>query len=219
MKRSHRLIISIASGIAAVALAVLYASGVQADAERAQSDLLSRYGGDVVKVCIASRDIDPGERLDETSVRMEEWVASLLPDDAQTSMRSVAGKVATSHIPKNAVISPVYFEAKTSSISVPKGKVAVSVATDEEHAVGGAIAPGDYVDVYVSKDGVADRLCGARVIDTSAAEAAGDAADITWATLAVKAENVKEFLAASARGTISLVMPAPVGQTGKGGDA
>ena len=202
MKRSHRLIISIASGIAAVAMAALYASGVQADAERAQSDLLSRYGGDVVKVCIASRDIDPGERLDETSVRMEEWVASLLPD-----------------IPKNAVISPVYFEAKTSSISVPKGKVAVSVATDEEHAVGGAIAPGDYVDVYVSKDGVADRLCGARVIDTSVAEAAGDAADITWATLAVKADNVKEFLAASARGTISLVMPAPVGQTGKGGDA
>lgn len=219
MKRSHRLIISLVSGMAAVALALFYASGVRADAERAQSEVLSRYGGDVVKVCVASRDIEPGERIDETSVRMEEWVASLLPDDAQTSMRSVAGKSATSHIPKNAVISPVYFESKTSSISVPKGRVAVSVATDEEHAVGGAIAPGDYVDVYVSKDGVADRLCGARVIDTSAAAAADGAADITWATLAVKAENVKEFLAASAHGTISLVMPASVGKTGKGGDA
>ena len=219
MKRSHRLIISAISGIVAVVLALVYGASVQADAERAQSEMLSRYGGDVVKVCIASRDIEPGDRIDETSVRMEEWVARLLPDDAQTSMRSVAGKTATSHIPKNAVISPVYFKSKTTSLSVPKGKVAVSVATDEEHAVGGAIAPGDYVDVYVSKDGVADRLCGARVIDTSTAETAGDAADITWATLAVKAESVKEFLAASARGTISLVMPAPVGQTGKGGDA
>lgn len=219
MKRSTRLIVSLVAGVAAMACAFLYASGVRADLERSQSEVLSRYGGDLVKVCVASRDIDPGERIDETCVRTEEWVASLLPDDAQTSMRSVAGKRATSRIPRNAVISPVYFETETAAIDVPKGRVAVSVATDEEHAVGGVVSPGDYVDVYVSKDGVADRLCGARVIDTSTAGDAGDSAVIEWATLALKPEDVKEFLAASTRGSINLVMPASAAKTEKGGDA
>ena len=85
--------------------------------------------------------------------------------------------------------------------------MAVSVAVDEEHAVGGALAAGDAVDVYVSTNGVADRLCRATVIATSAEGSEAGGAAISWATLAVEPERVSEVLAATARGSVSLTLP------------
>lgn len=199
---------SVALGVLAASLAMFYASSVRAEAAASQSEMLARYGGDVVKVCVASRDIDPGETIGESNVHVEEWVANLLPSDAMESMRDAEGKKATSRIPANAVISPLYFETDSAAIDVPKGKVAVSVASDEQHALGGALGQGDSVDVYVSKDGVADRLCAARVVETSAGSEGERQANITWVTLAVDPDKVQEILAATARGEISLTMPA-----------
>lgn len=209
MKRRTRLLASAVAGIAAMALSLAYAAQVRAAAEAAQSEAIARYGGELVEVCVAARDIEAGESVDENCVVVQEWVASLLPQDAYTALRDLAGKEATSRIPKNAVVSAGYFEQSERVLSVPKGKVAVSVAVDAEHAVGGAVAIDDYVDVYVSKDGVADRLCGARVIDTSVQEGEGA---IEWATLAVDPENVSELLAGTARGSISLTVPAAVSE-------
>ena len=91
---------------------------------------------------------------------------------------------------------------------MPKGKVAVSVAVDAEHSVGGATGVGSYVDVYVQKDGVTDRLCGAHVIDTSENSGATREGKIEWVTLAADPEDVKELLGASGKGTVSLTIPA-----------
>jgi pilus_cpaB: Flp pilus assembly protein CpaB len=101
---------------------------------------------------------------------------------------------------------------------VPKGKVAVSVAVDAEHSVGGATGVGSYVDVYVQKDGVTDRLCGARVIDTSEDAGATREGKIEWVTLAADPEDVKELLGASGKGTVSLTIPATVRDKKSGGD-
>ena len=103
-------------------------------------ETLESYGGDLVAVCVATRDIEPGDTLDEGNVAVEEWVASLLPPDAVTSLADVAGKVATSRIPQRAVLCPAYVEARAGDLEVPDGCVAVSVASDAEHAVGGALA-------------------------------------------------------------------------------
>ena len=73
--------------------------------------------------------------------------------------------------------------------------------------MGGAIAPNDQVDVYVSSNGVADRLCSASVIDTSAHGQESESSSITWATLAIDPERVSEVLAATAKGAVSLTMP------------
>lgn len=207
MKRKARLVASVALGLVAAALAMFYASSVRAEATAEQSEMLERYGGELVKVCVASCDIDAGETVDESNSHIEEWVATLLPGDAIKSMRDVAGKKATSRIPANAVMSETYFEKSGQSISVPKGTVAISIASDEQHALGGTLRQGDSVDVYVSKDGVADRLCAARVIETSAGVEAVGQASITWVMLAVEPDKVQEMLAASARGEISLTMP------------
>ena len=207
MKRTSRLLLSAGTGLMAAALAWGYGSLIRAEAEQAQREVLAAYGGDLVVACVASRDIEPGEVLDEANVQEEEWVASLLPKDAATSLEEVVGERATSSIPARAVLNPVYFKQDDRAIEVPEGMVAVSVPSDDERSVGGAVTPGDQVDVYVSNAGVADLLCRAQVIDTSARAEEADGASIAWVTLAVEPERVAEVLAATAQGTISLVLP------------
>lgn len=212
MKRSVRLAVSVASGLAAFLLAGAYGDAVRTEASETRAEALAAYGGEIVSVCVATRDIEPGELLDESNVAVEDWIGYLLPQNAVTDPGDVMGDSATSSIPARAVISPVYLEERGDAIEVPRGRVAVSVATDSESAVGGAIAPGDAVDVYVSDAGVADRLCQARVIDTSAHRGGSEpvqGASIAWVTLAVEPERVSELLAATASGRISLTLPAP----------
>ena len=173
MNKSKRIAISLVAGVLAALLCMVYGSSIRSQAEQVQAETLAKYGGDRVEVCVAARDIDVGETLDETNVITQEWLTSLLPRDAATELRQVRGDVTTSRIPKNAVICNVYTKAESHKLEVPKGKVAVSVAVDAEHSVGGATGVGSYVDVYVQKDGVTDRLCGAHVIDTDGNVIAG----------------------------------------------
>ena len=216
MKRRFRLLLSIACGVAAAALVLIYATGVRAEAARARQDALERYGGDLAAVCVATRDIEPGETIDEGNTRVEEWVSSLLPSGAVTSLSKAHGKTATSRIPKRAPLSSVYFERREDGIEVPRGKVAVSVASDAEHAVGGSLTRGGRVDVYVSKDGVTDRLTSAEVLETSVQADGGG--DMSWVTLAVNGSSVEELLTASMQGTVSLVIPGSGSRNGDGGD-
>lgn len=208
--------LSVVSGVAAAVVALFYASSVRAEAQKAQQDALARYGGEVVSVCVATRDIKPGDVMDEGCVAMEEWLASLLPSDAATSMDEVLGKTATSNVPDGAPLSSQYFKKEENAVEVPAGKVAVSVSSDPEHAVGGALVRNAVVDVYVSKDSVADRLVRARVLDTSSLANGGG--DISWVTLAVDPASVQELLAATTQGAVTLVVPGdPERDAEKGG--
>lgn len=205
MRRRTRLVLSALTGVAAAALFVVYAGGVRAEANAAQREMLERFGGETVPVCVATREIEPGEEIDEGNVRVEEWAANLLPTGALTSLSDAVGKTATSRIPKQAPLSGVYFERHEDAARVPDKLVAVSVPSDEEHAVGGVLARGDRVEVYVMADGVANRLTAAEVLDTSAlAEGGGD---MSWVTLAVEPSVVEELLVAMSVGTVSLVAP------------
>ena len=66
MKRTTRLVLSVAAGCLAMGLALAYGSSVRAEAEQARQELLAAYGGDLVTVCVASSAIDAGEELDES---------------------------------------------------------------------------------------------------------------------------------------------------------
>ena len=207
MRRGVRFALSAISGVLVLVLVSWYGSSIRAEAERERQDLLAAYGGDVVTVCVASHDIAAGELLDEGDVRLEDWVAGLLPAGAATSIEDVVGKRVSSSVPERAVLCPVYFQERTGGLEVPEGAVAVSVAVDPAHAVGGSVAPGDAVDVYLSGAGLADRICRATVIDTSAEQTGGASGDLSWVTLAVEPDRVSELLAAVAQGTVSLVAP------------
>ena len=207
MKRGVWLAISVASGILAFALASWYGAASRAEAARERQELLAAYGGDVVSVCVATRDVDAGELIDEGDIELTEWVAGLLPADSATSIDEVVGKRATSNIPARAVLCPAYFQERGGTLEVPEGMVAVSVPVDSAHAVGGTLACGDTVDVYLAGTGIANRVCRAQVIATSVDETGGTSADLSWVTVAVAPDRVSELLAATAKGSVSLVVP------------
>lgn len=203
MRKKARVVVSVAMGLLAAVLTCWYVTSVREEVQVRQRETIESYGGDVTRVCVAARDIEPGERIDDGSVAVEDWVSSLLPSDAFTSMEEVAGKTATSRIPKRAVVSAAYFiEKPVGSLEVPDGMVAVSVASDEEHALGGAIKAGDRVDVYASRDSVADLLLSAQVLDTSSERVGGAA--LSWVTLGVEPERVPELLAVTSQGMVTI---------------
>ena len=107
MNKSKRIAISLVAGVLAALLCMVYGSSIRSQAEQVQAETLAKYGGDRVEVCVAARDIDVGETLDETNVITQEWLTSLLPRDAATELRQVRGDVTTSRIPKNAVTIPL----------------------------------------------------------------------------------------------------------------
>lgn len=93
MNKSKRIAISLVAGVLAALLCMVYGSSIRSQAERVQAETLAKYGGDRVEVCVAARDIDVGETLDETNVITQEWLTSLLPRDAATELRQVRGDV------------------------------------------------------------------------------------------------------------------------------
>ena len=123
MNKSKRIAISLVAGVLAAALCMVYGSSIRSQAERAQAETLAKYGGDRVEVCVAARDIDAGETLDETNVITQEWLASQLPRDAATELRQVRGDVTTSRIPKNAVICNVYTKPRATSSRCLKARL------------------------------------------------------------------------------------------------
>ena len=87
MNKSKRIAISLVAGVLAALLCMVYGSSIRSQAEQVQAETLAKYGGDRVEVCVAARDIDVGETLDETNVITQEWLTSLLPRDAATELR------------------------------------------------------------------------------------------------------------------------------------
>ena len=134
MNKSKRIAISLVAGVLAALLCMVYGSSIRSQAEQVQAETLAKYGGDRVEVCVAARDIDVGETLDETNVITQEWLTSLLPRDAATELRQVRGDVTTSRIPKNAVICNAQGEIDPS----------VLVAFGETSTFAGALFGVDY---------------------------------------------------------------------------
>ncbi|QWT17468.1 Flp pilus assembly protein CpaB [Collinsella sp. zg1085] len=206
MVKRTRIILSLCAGVAAALLTIMHAEFIRSEAAREREEALAAFGGEYVSVVVASRDIDAGEPIDEGNVAMESWLASMLPPAAEQNLHQVLGKTATEPIPKRAVLCPTYFKVSTATIDVPRGMSAVSISTDDEHALGGTLARGDAVDVYVSRNGAADKICSACVADSSCL-ATGAVDGLSWVTLGVLPEHVQELLIANTQGTISLVRP------------
>ena len=122
------------------ALCVLgYTQSVRGEAERARADVLARYGGDQVEVCVAKRDIAAGETVDSGAIETRLWVADLLPPEAVRQTSEVVGSKASSTVLSGEVLSARRFGAASAAIDVPDGKVAISVPAKDVQAVGGAV--------------------------------------------------------------------------------
>ena len=209
IRQKRMTIIAVACGIACAACVAAFMISVQGQADAARAEALARYGGEQVEVCVATRDIAMGERVDLAAVETKLWVADLLPEGALQSSGDVVGKTATSSILKGEVVSAKRFESARDSLDVPAGKEAVSVPAKAVQAVGGAIRPGMSVDVYSSGDTTTSAIARSVLVLATSVGDGGSlvSAESGWVTLAVAPDKVQEIIAASNKTSLYFVLP------------
>ncbi len=203
----HPLAVCVVCGVLAVAFVLLYVAQVNARAQEAHADMLTRYGGEQVEVCVASRDIAVGETVDATCVTMRVWVANLLPRGAVRAVQDVVGRKATSAIIAGEVICEARFAQVSEELEVPYGMTAVTVPAKDVQAVGGAIEPGMRIDIYATGNSATQLIgSGILVLATSkqpgggtvgAGSSAAAGQSLQWITLALSPESVEETVAAA----------------------
>lgn len=209
MKQKQMTLIAVGCGVACATCVGAFMASVQGAADSARAEALARFGGEQVEVCVATRDIAPGERVDLSAIETKLWIADLLPEGSMQSSADIAGQVATSAIIKGEVISSKRFESERASLEVPAGKEAVSVPAKTVQAVGGAIRAGMSVDVYSSGSSGTSLIAGnVVVLDTSMGDSGFiTSSDTGWITLGVEPEKVQELVAASNKTTLYFVLP------------
>lgn len=89
------------AAVAAVVLMLLYVASVRAEESTSRKEALARYGGEQTEVCVASRDILPGETINATNTATGTWLSTLLPQGVFTSLEDAQGKEVSTTILAN----------------------------------------------------------------------------------------------------------------------
>lgn len=209
MKQKRLTIVAVICGAVCALCVFAFMGTVQGEANAARAEALARYGGEQIDVCVATRDIAGGERVDASAVETKLWVADLLPEGAVRDANEIIGKTAASSILKGEVLSEKRFERARDILDVPAGKTAVSVPAKTVQAVGGAVRPGMYVDVYATGDTAATALAeDVLVLATSSDEGGSIVSDAAWITIALDPDQVQEMVTATSRYELYFVLPA-----------
>lgn len=207
-KRDRSVAVGVVCGVACALCVGLYVAQVNGQVTAARAEMLSKYGGDQIDVCVAKRDIMAGETVLDGDVETKTWIATLLPADAVTDKKDAVGKQVGSTILAGEVVSTARFGFDAAEIDVPSGLVAVSVPTREVQAVGGALAAGMITDVYAVGPTSTTRLAsGVQVLATSMSAESSTGSAAAWVTLAVQPRIVQELVAASENLQIYFALP------------
>lgn len=209
MKQKRLTIVAVICGVVCALCVFAFMGTVQGEANAARAEALARYGGEQIDVCVATRDIAAGERVDASAVETRLWVADLLPEGTVRDASEIIGRTAASSILKGEVLSEKRFERARDILDVPAGKAAVSVPTKTVQAVGGAVRPGMYVDIYATGDTTATALAeDVLVLATSSDEGGSIVSDAAWITIALDPNRVQEMVTATSRYDLYFVLPA-----------
>jgi len=148
LKRSNRLVLLIGIFLALVAfvLIVLLLGGGSPTGTSPGGPSASPT---VVKVVVASKDIDLGARIQATDVALKDIPTSERPAVAFGDTSLVIGEIARIKVTAGQLITTRVFSkgGTIEDIEVPKGFVAMSVRVDQTTGVGTVVKPGDFVDV------------------------------------------------------------------------
>lgn len=217
LMRNKSAVIGVICGICCALCVWIYVMQVDEQASAAQAEMLARYGGEHVEVCVAKRDIPAGSTIAESDVETKTWVASMLPQNAVMSRDEAVGKLAGSQIFAGEVINAGRFGFESAAIEVPDGMCAISVPARDVNAVGGALASGMKVDVYAMGASGASKLAtSVTVLETGGAQAGSGSA---WVTLALEPARVGEMVSAVETTELYFVLPSASVLAEGGGDA
>lgn len=209
MQKRKMMIASIACGVLCALCVLAYLLSVRGQIDQARTETLERFGGDQVEVCVAKRDIAPGQTIGSNDVESKLWVAALLPAGAIGAPSEAVGSQASSVILSGEVVTSRRLGGESSALEVPEGFVAVSVPAKNVQAVGGAVSPGLNVDVYSTGNTSTTRIGqGLLVLATSASSDEKSSVEVTWVTLAVKPGSVQELVTAAQSSSLYFTIPA-----------
>lgn len=135
--------IALACGALAALLLFLYINSV------------NKSYGEMVPVVVASRTLNPGDKLDEKAVRFEHRPADFVNVDfvGPRDQTVILGKEIKTLVPAGQPILWSYLEYQdsfgvlSSGLDAKSTERAVAIAVDEIKGVGGHLKPGDRVDV------------------------------------------------------------------------
>ena len=212
MRKTRIRWVPLVCGVLCALSVFAYMQSLEAKAS-AQMDDGCLHPEDVVEVCVAAQDIYPGQRITPDNCKLVEFQTSLLPEGALSSYEEFEYEGITTPVFKGQVISSKHFEtALKRKITVPSGYVAVSVPAQDVAAVGAQIVAGNHVDVYSTS--VNETVClleGVLVLDTSIEQAksqdtAGYNSSLSWITLAVEPDLVKDLISISQKAELYFVI-------------
>ena len=153
MKRSNRLVLLIGIFLALVAfvLIVLLLGGDGTGTGTAGPSASPT----IVKVVVASKDIDLGARIQATDVALKDIPTEARPPTAFADTSLVIGQIARVKVTAGQLVTSAVFTGggAVTDIEVPAGFVAISVRVDQTTGVGTVIKPGDFVDVVTGFTG------------------------------------------------------------------
>ena len=207
-KKGRSLFVGVACGLLCALCVGIYVTEVDKEAAAAQDEMLARYGGEQIEVCVARNDILAGATIYESDIETRTWIATLLPSNAVTDRKDAVGKQVGSTILAGEVISANRFGFDTAALDVPAGMVAVSVPSRDVQSVGGAITAGSVVDMYAIGASSTSRLASSvQVLATSLDSESGSSASTAWVTVAVAPEKVQELISAAQNLELYFTLP------------
>lgn len=214
MERRNIIIIGVAVvlGLLAVYLANSYFSGVEAQQERVAEEQ------QLVRIAVASQDLDFGAALTGDNVRLVNWPAQSVPDGAFTDIARFAGNdVAIRPIARGEpILQSRISERAVLSENIPEDMRAVTIAVNEVAGVAGFVTPGDAVDVIMTRTipgGSDDKVASVILenvqvvaIDRRASESSTEPQELKMATLLVNQQDAQKLALASESGRLSLAL-------------
>jgi len=226
MALDKRATLGVVFGVCAFLAAGGFVWGITTSAERDNRILFEKYGGDIVEVCVATKDIKAGELIAEKEIETKSWVASLLPEKAVLGRNRLAirNKRASEYIVKGEPISLLRVKDDANRLDeIPERYTAITLQTDPVRALGGQAKTGMYVTLLDTSAVDRTSILAEHVEVLASSTESGSkrsgtligsssTPDITWITLSIPDGFVAQVAAASSANAIYIVMP-------KGSDA
>ena len=75
MSMRFRIVFAAACALLAALLCAVYAQHVQAQTEQEHAEALERYGGETVKLVVATKDLAAGETVTKEDLAVKEWLS------------------------------------------------------------------------------------------------------------------------------------------------
>jgi len=145
-RRRIFLVVAVVVALMGTALVFLYVRGADQRAE-------SRF--DTVEVLRVTQAIDAGESIDDAAaagkIAMQPVMRDYLQSGFQTSLDALSGQFATTQIYPGEQVVADKFSATVEvepDLSIPKGKIAVSVDLTDPARVSGFVNPGTKVTIF-----------------------------------------------------------------------